>query len=184
MVVGLGNPGRQYEKTRHNVGFEVVDEVARRSGAVFRRTWFVPAKTARVTVEGGNLLLVKPLTFMNRSGQAVGSLLRRRGWGPGELVVILDDADLEKGKIRVRRKGSAGGHKGLMSIAEALGTEEFVRVRVGIGPRPRGEEMVDHVLSPFTAEERALVEEAVGKAADAVASLVRHGPDRTMTDFN
>jgi PTH1 family peptidyl-tRNA hydrolase len=184
MVVGLGNPGRQYEKTRHNVGFEVLDEVARRSGATFRRTWFVPAKTARASVEGQDLLLVKPLTYMTRSGHAVAALLRRRGWGAGDVVVILDDADLEKGKIRVRRKGSAGGHKGLMSIAEALGTEEFVRVRVGIGPRPRGEEMVDHVLSAFTAAERKLVAEAVGKAADAVASLVRQGPDRTMTDFN
>jgi PTH1 family peptidyl-tRNA hydrolase len=184
MVFGLGNPGRPYEKTRHNVGFDVVDELARRGNVSFRRSWFVPAHTAKLNLEGEDVLLVKPVTFMNRSGQAVGPLLRRRGLGPDALIVVLDDADLEKGALRVRRKGSAGGHKGLQSVIQVLGTDEFVRVRVGIGPRPPGDEMVDHVLARFTKEERAAVDKAVQNAADAIVSVVHHGIEKTMNDFN
>lgn len=184
LVVGLGNPGKDCEKTRHNVGFDVLDELARREDVSFRRSWFVPAKTVKASVGGENLLLVKPLTFMNRSGQAVGPLLRRRGLGPEDLIVVLDDADLEKGSLRVRKKGSAGGHKGLQSVIQAVGTEEFVRVRVGIGPRPSGDELVEHVLARFTAGERALVDQAVQRAADAVVSVVRDGAEKAMNDFN
>ena len=184
MIVGLGNPGKQYEHTRHNVGFDVVEEVARRAGVSFRKGFLASAQTARATVAGCDLLLVKPLTYMNRSGQAVKALMRRKGVQPEDVVVVLDDADLETGRLRIRKNGSAGGHKGLKSVLEELASEDVVRVRVGIGRGATGVDMVDHVLTRFSAEERKLMEDAVTKGADAVAAIVERGVDRTMNDFN
>lgn len=184
LVVGLGNPGKAYENTRHNVGFEVVDELARRAGVSFRRGWLTSAQLAKAGIGGCEVGLVKPRTFMNRSGDAVGPLLRKKGAGAGDVIVVVDDVDLDCGRIRVRRQGGAGGHKGLQSVIAALGTEEFVRVRVGVGPRPPGDEMVGHVLARFNAEERAKVKEAVRKAADAVGRVVEEGVDRAMNEFN
>ena len=135
-------------------------------------------------MEGEEVLLALPQTFMNRSGQAVGPLLRRKGLKPADLIVVLDDVELKLGQLRIRKQGSAGGHKGLDSVIGALGTDEFVRVRVGIGPRPPGEDLVGHVLAPFTAREREEMAEAVKRAADAVAAVVRDGADRAMNDFN
>jgi peptidyl-tRNA hydrolase, PTH1 family len=184
LVVGLGNPGKEYEHTRHNIGFEVLDELARRGSAVFRKTWFVSARAAKVNVNGEDLLLVKAQTFMNRSGQAVRPLLKRRGLGPEDLVVLLDDVELDRGRLRIRSKGSAGGHKGLESVIRELGTDEFVRVRVGIGPRPPGEDLVAYVLGRFGKGERKDLVPAIEKAADAVERIVRDGADRAMNDFN
>jgi peptidyl-tRNA hydrolase, PTH1 family len=184
LIVGLGNPGKEYERTRHNVGFEVLDELARRGSAEFRKTWFVSARAAKVNVNGEDVLLVKAQTFMNRSGQAVRPLLKRRGLEAADLVVVLDDVELERGRLRVRKKGSAGGHKGLESVIRELGTDEFARVRVGIGPRPAGEELVGYVLGRFSKAERPEIEAAVKKAADAVECAVRDGADRAMNDFN
>ena len=130
------------------------------------------------------VLLVKPRTFMNRSGQAVAAVMRKRGLEPADVIVVLDDLELPRGQIRIRKKGGAGGHKGLQSVIQALGTDDFVRVRVGIGPRPAGEELVDHVLARFTAEERREVEKAVETAADAVAAVVRDGVEKAMNEFN
>ncbi len=184
LVVGLGNPGKAYERTRHNVGFEVADELARRAGATFGRGWLTSAQTAKAVVGGQDVVLVKPRTFMNRSGDAVGPLARKKGAGPEDVIVVVDDVDLDCGRIRVRRKGGNGGHKGLQSVIGALGTEDFVRVRVGVGPRPSGDEMVDHVLARFNGEERKRVEEAVHKAADAVERVLEQGADRAMNEFN
>ena len=184
LIVGLGNPGKQYKNTRHNVGFNVLDELAERCGAAFRRNWLVPVRVGRANLEGQNVLLVQSQTFMNNSGQAVGPLMRRKGVKPEDLVVVLDDVELELGQLRIRKRGGAGGHKGLASVIQALGTEDFVRVRVGIGPRPPGDELVEHVLAPFTAEERAAIGAAVKRAADAVVGVVRDGPDKAMNDFN
>ena len=149
VVVGLGNPGKAYERTRHNVGFEVVDEMAGRLGVSFRRGWLTKLLQAKVRLAGEEVLLVKPQTFMNLSGSAVASLVRRRQMEPGDLIVVLDDVELPLGQIRIRKKGGAGGHKGLQSVIQSIGTEEFVRVRLGIGPRPAGEELVEHVLTRF-----------------------------------
>ena len=184
MIVGLGNPGKQYEHTRHNVGFDVVEEVARRAGVAFRKGFLASAQTAKAKVAGIEVLLVKPLTYMNRSGHAVRALMKRRGWQPEDVAVVLDDADLEPGRLRIRKSGSAGGHKGLKSVLEELASENVARVRIGIGRDPSGRDMVDHVLTRFTAEERKLMEDAVKTGADAVAAIVESGVDKAMNTFN
>ena len=184
LVVGLGNPGREYDKTRHNVGFEVLDELVCRTGVTLRRGWSVPAWTGKAEIEGQNVLLVKPRTFINRSGQAVAAATRKRGLDPADVIVVLDDLELPRGQIRIRKRGGAGGHKGLRSVIEALGTEDFTRVRVGVGPRPVGEDLVEHVLARFTAEERREVDKAVEVAADAVTAVLRDGVEKAMNEFN
>lgn len=183
LVVGLGNPGRKYARTRHNVGFEVIDELARRAGVEFRHSWRVPADLADAEIAGSRVVLVKPRTYMNRSGDAVGPLARRKGWGAGDVLAVVDDVDLECGRLRLRKDGSAGGHNGLKSLIEALGSQGFPRVRVGIG-RDTGGEMVDHVLGTFRPEERKVMDEAVARAADAVESAIADGMDRAMNRFN
>lgn len=184
IVVGLGNPGKRYERTRHNVGFEVVDELARRTGARFRRKWLAPLETAAVEFNGERAILVKPLTYMNRSGGGIRPLLRKHGVAPGEVIVVLDDLDLEAGRLRIRAKGGAGGHNGLQSVLAALGTEEFPRVRLGIGPRPAGEELTDFVLARFAPAEREKVQRGVGRAAEAVECMVAQGVETAMNRFN
>lgn len=184
LVAGLGNPGKRYARTRHNVGFEVVDELARRAAASFRRSWRFPGELAEVREDGDRLLLLKPRTYMNRSGQAVGPVLRRKGLALAELIVIVDDTELACGAVRLRRRGSAGGHNGLKSVIASLGSDEFIRLRVGVGGRPDDREMVDHVLSGFTPDERDVVDEAVSRAADAVWAVIRDGVDYAMNRYN
>ena len=184
LVIGLGNPGKEYRHTRHNVGFEVLDELVRRTKAIWRRSWTTSAWTGRMKMEGEEVLLVKPRTFMNRSGQAVAAVMRKRGLQPADVIVVSDDLELPRGRIRIRKKGGAGGHQGLQSVIQALGADDFVRIRIGIGPRPSGEELVNHVLARFTAEERREVEKAVEIAADAVVAVARDGVDKAMNEFN
>jgi len=184
VVVGLGNPGKAYDRTRHNVGFEVVEELADRYDAEFRRGWLAKAQQAKVRAAGAEVLLVKPQTFMNLSGSAVAAVLRKRQVEPADVIVVLDDVELPLGQIRIRKKGGAGGHKGLQSVIQSLGTEEFVRVRLGIGPRPAGEELVEHVLTRFSSAEWKEVQAAVLKAADAVVKVLEEGPERAMNEFN
>lgn len=181
-ILGLGNPGAKYARTRHNVGFRVLDELARRHGGAFRRSLRTPWQACRVRMGAEEVLLVKPQTFMNRSG-AVVPALKRKGVAPTELVVVTDDADLPLGRLRVRARGSAGGHKGLESLIACAGTDRFVRVRVGIG-RPREADLVEHVLTAFGPEEEAVVEETVRRAADAVECVLREGVERAMNRFN
>lgn len=184
LVAGLGNPGKKYEGTRHNVGFAVVEELARRSGAAFRRSWRFPAQLSEVREPAAALLLCKPRTFMNRSGQAVGPILRKKGVALAELIVIVDDTELPCGRIRIRKKGSAGGHNGLKSIIAALGTEDFGRIRIGVGGRPGDRAMVDHVLSGFSPDERQVIDDAVGRAADAVWEITKTGFEIAMNRYN
>ena len=184
MVVGLGNPGRRYERSRHNVGFEVVDRLAADAGVTFRRRWRAKALVARAELAGQDAVLVKPETYMNRSGFSVSTLLRRQGVGVDRLLVVVDDVDLDLGRLRVRAKGSAGSHNGLKSIVGALGSTEFARVRVGVGGKPEGGDMVDHVLRPVGSKERATLAEAVVTAAEAVEAVLREGPDWAMNKFN
>ena len=184
LVAGLGNPGKKYDGTRHNVGFAVVEELARRENCAFRRSWRFPADWVEVRDESASLLLCKPRTFMNRSGQAIGPILRKKGVALAELIVIVDDTELPCGRIRIRKKGSAGGHNGLKSICAALGTDQFGRVRVGVGGRPGDRAMIDHVLSGFAPDEKKVVDEAVGRAADAVRDIIKLGFEKAMNRYN
>jgi PTH1 family peptidyl-tRNA hydrolase len=183
VVVGLGNPGERYRRTRHNVGFMVVDDLASRAGRGRGRqegdAWVTEAE-----VGGHPALLVKPLTFMNRSGLAVGPLLAARAASPRDLVVVVDDVALELGRLRVRERGSHGGHNGLRSLVDVLGTEEFPRVRVGIRSGEPPADFAGWVLSDFPADDVLVVQELVGRAADAVACLVRDGAAAAMNRFN
>lgn len=183
LIVGLGNPGRAYAHTRHNVGFDVVDLLAERMGAAFRRSWRFPAELAEGDLAGERVVLVKPRTFMNRSGEAVGPLMRKKGLQPSDVVVVVDDVDLPVGRLRLRKAGSAGGHNGLKSVIARLGTDAFPRVRVGIG-RDRAGDTVEHVLGRFAPEEQPVIQEAIQRAADAVAASLRDGWDRAMNVFN
>jgi PTH1 family peptidyl-tRNA hydrolase len=183
LVVGLGNPGERYRRTRHNVGFMVVDALAARWGAgrgqVDGEAW-----TAEAERGGEALVLAKPLTFMNRSGVAVEQLLASSGLGPEALLVVLDDAALPLGQIRVRPRGSHGGHNGLRSVLDVLGSEEFARVRVGIRKGDDPADLADYVLSEFPQEDVLVVQEMVGTAADAVECLLEEGTEAAMNRFN
>lgn len=183
LIVGLGNPGAAYAHTRHNVGFDVVDELARRIGADFRRSWRFPVETAEGTLGNERVLLVKARTFMNRSGEAVGPLVRKKGVKPTDVVVIVDDLDLPIGRLRLRKAGSSGGHNGLKSLIEHLGSDEFPRVRIGIGHSAQ-RDTVEHVLGRFTPDEQPLVKEMMVRAADAVVAALEDGWDRAMSEFN
>ena len=185
LVVGLGNPGRAYEHTRHNAGWQALDEFARRRDAGFRRSWRRPVQTAKVVLEGaGPLLLVKPLTYMNRSGDVLSALMRPAGLTAKDVVVVADDIHLPLGKLRIRAKGGAGGHNGLKSVMERLGTEEFTRVRVGVGEQEEGKNLTEHVLERLNAAERQALADAAARAADALECIFVHGVESAMNRFN
>ncbi len=184
LVVGLGNPGKNYERTRHNAGFLVLDELANREKVALRRSWTVPARLGRMRVNDQEVLLVKPATFMNSSGRAVAPIMRKRGLKASDLIIVVDDVELECGRLRIRRAGGTGGHKGLESVIQETGTQDFIRVRIGVGPRPPGEDLVDYVLAPFSAAEREKMDSVVPRAADAVIGLVCEGLEKTMNEFN
>ncbi len=184
-VVGLGNPGSKYEGTRHNVGFRVVEELARRMGADLRRSWRMPLRMVEGELPGaGPVRLVEPQTFMNASGEAVAALVRRKGLTAGDLVLVFDDVDLPVGRLRLRPGGGAGGHNGVRSVMEHLGGGTFGRVRLGVGRGAAEKDLVEHVLSGFTPAERPVVEEMVSRAADAVQAILRDGMERTMNRYN
>lgn len=183
LIVGLGNPGRRYRDTRHNVGFMVVDEVARRAGVVFEAAP-ADALMARLRREAGDGLLAKPLTLMNLSGVAVAELARYYRVGVADLLVVVDDVNLPLGRLRARARGSDGGHRGLISIAERLGTTLFARMRVGVGRGDPRRDLADHVLARFEQDERVTAEEAVARAADAVEVFLDEGIDTVMNRFN
>src|SRR6187397_1480718 len=183
LVVGLGNPGDRYRRTRHNVGFMVADALAARSG-VTRWREEADAWIAEARVGGEPALLVKPATFMNRSGVAVERVLAGRGAALSDLVVVLDDVALPLGTIRVRERGSHGGHNGLRSIIDLLGTEEFPRIRVGVARESFAGDLAEFVLSDFPEDEILTVQEMVGQAADAVECLIREGAPAAMNRFN
>jgi len=183
-VVGLGNPGREYASTPHSIGFEVIDRLAAEARAKLKASLRFSAMTGRLVVLETEVLLVKPQTYMNVSGPAVSAVLRYYKIEPSDLIVVLDDADLEAGRIRIRQSGSSGGHKGLLSVAESVGTGDFVRVRIGIGRGADGIDLVKHVLDHFGAEERLVMNEVVREAAGAVVSILSSGVDRAMNEYN
>ena len=181
-IVGLGNPGPRYTGTRHNVGFEVLDELAGRHGLAFLSAP-ADALVARIRTAGDTILLAKPVTFMNASGEAVGGLLRYYKIEPSELLVVVDETNLPLGRVRLRRSGSAGGHNGLKSVIQHIGAE-FPRLRIGVGRGDPKWDLADHVLSRFGADEKRTAEEAVGRAADAVALFITDGIEAAMNRFN
>jgi PTH1 family peptidyl-tRNA hydrolase len=184
VVFGLGNPGGRYAGTRHNVGFRVVDALADRLGVAFKKKLFHSYSLGKGTHEGRSLYLVKPLTFMNTSGRAVREALRETGGSVSEMLVVCDSLDLSPGSLRFRLKGSSGGQKGLESIIQSLGTEEFMRLSIGIGrPNYKGQ-VIAHVLGTPRREEEELIGEAVQKAAGAVLVLLTEGPARVMNTTN
>ncbi|HYA48463.1 MAG TPA: aminoacyl-tRNA hydrolase [Burkholderiales bacterium] len=183
LVVGLGNPGEEYEATRHNAGFLLVERVARSRGVELRGRAF-KARTAVVRGGEEEVLLALPRTFMNRSGLAVREILAKKGIPPARMVVVYDDLDIPLGEIRVRKRGSPGTHKGMISIVDAVGTRDFPRLRIGIGPLPAGRDAADYVLAPFGRDERPLLERSLAEAAEALDMILAGGTDRAMARFN
>lgn len=183
MVVGLGNPGKIYTHSRHNVGFMTVERFASIHGLSFSKKRF-RASLALGEVASSPLLLVKPLTFMNRSGLAVASLMAYYQIPLEEMVVICDDADLPLGKLRIRKKGSSGGHKGLTSIIEQAGGQEFPRLRIGIGRESPERDLSQYVLEHFTKEERPMVETSIERACEALLLLLQGEVERAMNLYN
>ena len=184
LVVGLGNPGPKYEWTRHNVGFLVIDQLADRADIPVQKLKF-QALTNTALIGGQSVLLMKPTTYMNLSGQAVGQAARFYKIPPERVLVISDDVALPQGKLRIRRSGSAGGHNGLKDIIAHLGGDQFPRVKVGVGGKPHPDsDMADWVLSTFTGADRKAMEAAIDRAADAVTCLLEQGVDKAMSKCN
>ncbi|MDQ7843896.1 MAG: aminoacyl-tRNA hydrolase [Armatimonadota bacterium] len=183
LIIGLGNPGRRYRGTRHNVGWEVVSRLGRRLGvAAWQEEGF--SEVRRGSIGGTRVLLARPQTYVNVSGAAVLELCRRHRVDVQDIIVVADDLDLPLGRIRLRPGGSAGGHNGLKSIIEALGTTNFPRLRVGIGRPPEGVDPADYVLARFRPEEQPVVDEVLERAAQALEVAVTEGIPAAMNRFN
>ena len=184
IVAGLGNPGDKYENTRHNAGFLVVDELARRGNFAVRKAKH-KALTETAVIGGQGVLVMKPTTYMNLSGEAVGDAARFYKIPADHVLVISDDTDLPVGKLRIRKSGSAGGHNGLKSIIRHLGGDSFPRLKVGVGGKPHPDyDMADWVLGKLQGEDKKVFDEAVKKAADAIECLLKDGADKAMNKFN
>ena len=183
IIAGLGDPTREYEKTRHNVGFEVIDILADKLGIR------VTDKKHRAFCGMGMLgtekvILSKPQTYMNLGGESIGSMADFYKVEPEHIIVICDDINLEEGELRIRTKGSAGGHNGLKNIISHLGTQEFLRIRVGVGEKPKEMDLADYVLGRFPKEQEAIMEDAYKAAAEAAIMIVSDGADMAMNHFN
>jgi PTH1 family peptidyl-tRNA hydrolase len=183
IVLGLGNPGKKYERTRHNLGFMIVDRIAAQKN-ISICTKKCRSLVGEWTLLGEKVLLAKPQTFMNLSGEAVEELVRAFSLGIDDLLVVHDDMDLSFGRIRIRTRGGSAGHRGLQSILSALGSENFLRVRVGVGHPPVGVDPIDYLLFPFSEEEAALLDPTLQRAAEAVKSILEEGVSRAMERFN
>ncbi len=183
LIVGLGNPGQKYRDTRHNAGYRVVDTLAARLHTAFSKEKY-HALVAEARLDARRLVLMKPLTFMNRSGLAVQRAVRYTGVNLADVLVVVDDVHLPLGRVRLRGSGSAGGHNGLKSIIDHLGSQDFPRLRLGVGSAEISAEMVNHVLGVFAAAERPEAEAMIGRAADAVMRFVTDGLEQTMSVFN
>lgn len=184
LIAGLGNPGRQYKKTRHNMGFDTIDELIDRhripQGGIAHKAMY-----GKGMIAGEMVLAVKPLTYMNLSGESLREWVNYYKLDPEtEMVVIYDDIDLDPGQIRIRKKGSAGGHNGIKSIIAQLGTQNFYRIKVGVGAKPRGWDLADYVLGRFSSDERIAVDKAICDAADAVEMILRDGIESAMNHYN
>jgi PTH1 family peptidyl-tRNA hydrolase len=185
LVIGLGNPGPEYQRTRHNAGFAVLGVLAARHGLRFRRPWLAArGETAVLRWRGQEITLLRPLTYMNLSGEAVRPFLRGDGFSPSELLLVYDDMDLPLGRLRVRPAGSSGGHRGVASVLAAVGSEAVPRVRVGIGRPADGVDAAEYVLSAVPPQEQAVWAAALERAADAVETVCAEGLEAAMARFN
>ena len=184
LIVGLGNPGPKYEFTRHNAGFLCMDLLAQQLGVKIDRIKF-KSVVADVAIEGSRCILMKPQTFMNNSGEAVRDAANFYKIPPEHIIILFDDISLPPGKLRIRRKGSAGGHNGIKSILYLLGSDQFPRIKLGVGAKPRPDyDLADWVLSTFQKDELSRMKEAMEKACEAVPLLVREETDRAMNLYN
>lgn len=184
VIAGLGNPGAKYENTRHNIGFMVIDAIAEKNHISVKEKKH-KALIGKGMLGGGKVLLVKPQTFMNLSGESVREIIDYyKIEEKTELIVISDDVSLAPGALRIRKKGSAGGHNGLKNIIQHLGHDEFQRVRLGVGENPSGFDLADYVLGHFDEDDKVLIAESVELAAEAVEVMIAEGADRAMNQFN
>ncbi len=183
IIAGLGNPEKRYEGTRHNTGFAVVDQLAEEYGISWDRSRF-KGMVGKGVIEGQRVILVKPLTYMNLSGDCIQPLMAYYKLQPSDLIVIYDDIDLVPGRIRVRPGGSAGGHNGMKSIIARIGSQEFRRVRVGVGAKPAGWDLADWVLSHFSAEDEEKMKEGRSRAAEAAVRLLDTDVESVMNRYN
>jgi len=183
LIVGLGNPGAEYEWTPHNLGFLAIDELAQRAGIRVTRPE-AKSYAGRGELAGQEVILAKPQTMMNLSGVAVRMLLDKYEIEPSQMIVISDEAALPWGMLRIRERGSAGGHNGLKSVIGAVGTDEFIRVRLGVGPEKVWGDLADYVLCPMGRAEREIAAQLVQDAGNAVETILKEGVDKAMTQFN
>lgn len=187
LIVGLGNPERIYANTRHNIGFMCVNHFAKKHGIEFDKKQ-ANARTGEGEIDGERVILARPQTHMNLSGESVRRLVEKHHVDPADLIVIHDDLDLPLGKIRIRQGGSAGGHKGIKSIINHLGTGDFIRIKIGIGrpeaARDKEECVIDHVLSSFNSGERKIISETIPRVTEAVSCLLKEGLTAAMNEFN
>ena len=183
LLAGLGNPGSQYERTRHNAGFRIVDEAARKWGVSWK-DWQKLGEYGKANVAGHEVFLLKPHTFMNLSGQAVSSLSRFYKIPPKNILVCFDDVSLAVGKLRLRGNGSAGGQKGMKNIIELLGTQDIARLRLGIGPKPEKFDLVDFVLGKFSRTEEDVLAQTLPRAVQALEFYFENGLEKAMNKFN
>ena len=184
IIAGLGNPGKQYENTRHNTGFSVIDVIAEASDiAVLEKKH--KAVIGKGYIDGQKVILAKPQTFMNLSGESIRELIDYyKVDETSELIVIYDDISMDVGQLRIRKKGSAGGHNGIKNIIAHLGHDEFLRIKVGVGEKPKGYDLADYVLGHFTRDEQKIMRESAGQAVKAVELLVQGNVDKAMNDYN
>ena len=183
IIAGLGNPTREYEKTRHNVGFDTIDVLA----DMYRidvDTKKHKALIGKGIIEGQKVILAKPQTFMNLSGESLRPIMDFYKLEPEDFIIIHDDIDLDVGRLRIRRKGSAGGHNGLKSIISHLGSMDFPRVKIGVGEKPKGYDLADYVLGHFPVEERKVMDDATKTAAEAIRMIITESADAAMNHFN
>ena len=184
LIVGLGNTGAKYDGTRHNVGFDVVDAVARRLNIEIKQSK-ANGLYGEGRIDGEKIFLLKPQTFMNLSGESIREIVDYyKVDDTAELIVISDDISLDVGQIRIRKKGSAGGHNGLKNIIKMLGHDTFIRVRMGVGEKPKNFDLADYVLGHFPAEERSIMDEAAKTAAEAIRMIITENADAAMNHFN
>ena len=183
LIVGLGNPTGKYDKTRHNVGFEVIDYLVNQYGIALD-TLKHKGMYGKGIIEGKSVILLKPMTFMNLSGESVSGVANYYKIPAEDIIVIYDDINLDVGRIRIRKKGSAGGHNGIKNIIAHLGTQEFPRVRIGVGMKPGNMDLADYVLSRFSKDEEPLLQSGYERAGEVVALMVQDAIDKAMNDYN
>ena len=183
LIVGLGNPENEYANTRHNMGFDTINEIAKKNNIVITKSKFKGLYETAI-IQGKKVMLLKPQTYMNLRGESIKEACDFYNIAPEELIVIYDDIDIEKGKIKLRKKGGPGSHNGMKSVVQELGTTEFSRIRVGIGQPEFKNDMINYVIGKVPEEEQKVLQEGVKKAAEAVEEIVKNGIDIAMNKFN